>query len=176
MSAWPKPATAALLLLLPGHGISQKKIDKLEKKVQQLERKYQDQKKPVDRAKAFAKLLPRAIEEATIEIQRGAVDRGVERIEKLRAEAHKVHDALVVAVENPVRHSNGFVQLQVALRESVRDLRDTLDIVPYQRRNAVAAARADFQQINNELLQELFPPPPPPKPRKKKHAMTGGSP
>ena len=176
MLAWPKPATAALLLLFPAHAISRKKIEQLEKKVQQLERKYQEQTKPVDRAKAFAKLLPRVIEEATIEIQRGAVDKGIERIETLRAEAHKVHDALIVAVTNPVGHSNGFVQLQVALRETIRDLRDTLDIVPYQRRDAVAAARADFQQINNELLQELFPPPHPPKPRKKKHAMTGGLP
>jgi type I site-specific restriction endonuclease len=176
MRAWPKSATAALLLLFPVHAVSQKKIAKLEKKVQQLERKYSQQKKPVDRAKVFAKLLPKGIEEATVEIQRGAVDRGIERIEKLRAEAHKVHDALIVAVDNPVRHSNGFVQMQVALRESIRELRDTLDIVPFRRRDAVAAARADFQLINNELLQELFPPPPPPKRRKKKHTMTGGLP
>ncbi len=173
MSAWPKPATAALLLLLPGHALGQKKIGKLEKNVQQLERKYHDQKKPVDRAKAFAKLLPRAVEEATLEIQRGAVQRGIGRLERLRKEAHEVHDALIVAVRNPVSHSNGFVQLQVALRESVRQLRDTLDVVPFQQRDHIAAARADFQQINNELLQELFPPPPPSKPRKKKHAVTG---
>ena len=174
MNGLPKLATAAVLLFTPPLAQSPKKMEKLEKKVQELERNFEKQKDPIHQAKALAKLLPKEIVEATWEIQQGGVSQGIARLERYRDAARRVHRALVGTGRNPVKKPAGFVQLQIALRESVRDLGDALFVVPFERRQPVEEVRADLDQMNNELLQQLFPPPPPPKPKKKKRKARGG--
>lgn len=168
MTAALKLVTPLLLLAPLPAAQSPRRLEKAEKHVQKLERKYEDQKQkdPMHQAKALAKLLPKGVELAGLEIQAGRVKQGVGMITRYGNEANRVYRALISTGRNPVKKPDGFMQLQIALRESVRGLRNVLGVVPFQEQETVEAVRGKMEQLNAELLQELFPPPKP-RPRKK---------
>jgi hypothetical protein len=166
LTAWLKLSTVFLLLLAPLPVSQSKRLEKMEKDLRKLEQKYAEQKDPVHQAEVLAKLLPREVDVAGMLIQAGKVDEGIAILTHYRDETHRVYQALVATGRNPVKKPQGYMQLQISLRESVRRLRDVLYLVPYERRGPVEAVRADMEQLNARLLQELFPPPPP-KPRNK---------
>jgi hypothetical protein len=170
LTACLKLVTPLLLLLAPlPSAQNTKRLDKLEKDVQKLDRKYEDQKTkdPMHQAKALAKLLPKGVELAGLEIQAGRVSRGIGMITRYRDEANRVYRALISTGRNPAKKPDGFMQLQIALRESVLGLRGVFDVAPFAEQTTVEAVRGNMEQLNAQLLQELFPPPKP-RPRKKR--------
>lgn len=172
MTVWLK--LAPVLLLLASHPPSQdsKRLVKVEQKLQHLTEKYEKEKKKdaVHQAKALAKLLPKAVEAAGLEIQTGEVDKGIDLLTHCRDESERVYQALLATGRNPVKKSDGFRQLQIALRESVRGLRGILYQLPFGRRSPVEAVRADMEQLNGQILQKLFPPPKPKHKKDKNHS------
>lgn len=176
LTAWLKLAPALLLLfLLPApQAASQnsKRMAKVEKDLQHLTEKYDKEKSKdaVHQAKALAKLLPKVVEAAALKVQAGQVDAAVESLTHYRDEAERVYQALLATGRNPVKKSDGFRQLQIALRESVRGLHTILYQLPFGRRQPVEAVRSDMEQLNAQLLQQLFPPPKPKQKKDKKHS------
>lgn len=161
MGGLAKLAGAVLLLSLAFPGQNPKKL-------RRLEAKFERQKGAVHQAKALAKLLPKEIEMAAEEIQAGEYDQGVARLEHWGNTAQQVHDALVATGRNAVRKPAGFTELQVAMRVSLRGLRDIIFSLPLGRRHQAETVQANLSQINSQLLQELFPPPRPSKPKRRK--------
>lgn len=139
------------------------------KKLRKLEQKFEQQKDPVHRAKALAKMMTKEVDAAAAEIRKGEIQQGIERLEHYRDLARRVHEELLATGRNPVKKPDGFMQLQIAMRESVRRLNDLIFLMPIDRRGPVEVVREDLDRINSQLLAELFPPPPPRKPKKKKH-------
>lgn len=169
MTGRPYILCAVLLAGLVPLAQNAKQLTKQQKKLLKLERDFEKQKDAVHQAKALAKLLPKGVDEAAAEIKKGEIAHGVSRLERYRDLARQVHEALLATGRNPVKKSAGFMQLQIALRESVRRLNDLIFMMPIGRREKVEVVREDLAQVNGQLLEELFPPPPPPKPKKKKH-------
>jgi len=165
VSVWLKLVTLFLLPAALPVAQNSGQLKSVDRDLQKLEQNFQKQKDPVHRAKALAKLLPKEVEAAGLKVKAGQVDEGIEMLTHYRDETRHVYQALVATDRNPVKKPDGFMQLQIALRESVRRLRSVLYIVPYERRQRVEAVRADMEQLNAQLLQQLFPPPHP-KPRK----------
>jgi uncharacterized coiled-coil DUF342 family protein len=163
-----KLAFALLALLLMPFAQNQKKLLKLENK-------FQEQKDAVHRAKALAKLLPKEVEMASHEVRDGHMDQAIGRLEQYRDQVVQVHQELLATGRNPVKKSSGFKELQISLRESVRKLRDLIFNLPLENRQPFEAVRQDLSHVNNQLLQELFPPRPPPK-KKNHHILGGGRP
>jgi hypothetical protein len=161
MTARLQIVSAVLLLALLPHPQDMKKLRKLE-------HNFEKQKDPVHRAKALAKLITREVDVASAEIRKGEINEGVARLERYRDLARRVHEELLATGRNPVKKPDGFMQLQIALRESVRRLNDLIFLIPIGRREPVEVVREDLDRINAQLLAELFPPPKP-KPKKKKH-------
>ena len=144
------------------------------KKLLKMEQKFQEQTDAVHRAKELAKLLPKEVQMSSREVHQGQMAPAIERLEKYRDLVVRVHQELLATGRNPVKHSSGFKELQISLRESVRKLRDLIFYLPLERRQRFETVRQDLDQVNSELLQELFPPPRP-RPRKEKHpAFPGG--
>jgi hypothetical protein len=154
-------ATLPLLFFLAFSGVNQKRLTKLEAK-------FKEQKGAVHQAKVLAKLLPAEVQMASEEIQQGEIDQGMARLERWSNRTQQVHDALIATGHNPVKRPAGFTELQVALRESLRGLRDIIFSMPLGRRHPAETVRSNLSQINSQLLQELFPPPPLPKKGAKK--------
>jgi hypothetical protein len=154
--------TGVLLLLLAASPAQNPK------KILKLEADFARQKDPVHQAKSLAKLLPAEIGMAGEEMQQGDYDQGIARLEHWSNETQQVDDALVATGRNPVKKPEGFTELQVALRESLRAMRDIVFALPLGRRHRAESVEANLSQINSQLLQELFPPPPPQSMPKKK--------
>ena len=167
LTAWLKLAPVLLLLAPPASAQDAKRLVKAEQEVKHLEQKYEKEQKKdaVHQAKALAKLLPKVVEAAGLEIQAGQVDQGIGALTHYRDEAQRVYQALLATNRNAVKKPDGFKQLQIALRESVRGLRAVAYQMPFSRRSSVEAVRADLEQLNGQILQKLFPAP---KPKHKK--------
>lgn len=158
-------ASALLLVaLLPQPQQDSKQLKKLHK----LEQDFAKQKDAVHRAKALAKLITKEVDEASAEIRGGDVQQGIARLQQYRNLAERVHEELLATGRNPVKKPSGFMQLQIATRESVRRLNDLIFMMPIGRREPVEEVREDLSQLNARLLEELFPPPRPHEPKKKK--------
>jgi hypothetical protein len=163
-----KLAAAVALLALVSQGQDPAKL-------LQLEQKFREQTDPVHRAKALAKLASGEIRAAQEEIRTGQPDQALSRLDRFRDNARDVYQALQASGINAVKRPAGFQELQIALRESVRRMRDVIFGLSLERRGGFVTVQQDLDRINNQLLQDLFPPPPPPKPKKKKHAGLGGA-
>ena len=157
-------ASFALLFFLAYSGVSQKE----QKDVMKLEAKFEKQKGAVHQAKVLAKLLPMEVNVAAEEIQQGEYDQGIARLEQWSIQTQQVHDALIATGRNPVNRPAGFTELQVALRQSLRGIRDIIFSMPLGRRRRAETVQTNLSQINSQLLQELFPPPSPRKTKGKK--------
>lgn len=155
-------ASAVFLVALLPHPQNVKKLHKEEDK-------FEKQKDAVHKAKALAKLITKEIDMAATEIRKGKLQKGVARLQHYARVANQVHKELVATGRNPEKKPSGFMQLQIAMRQSVRRLDDLIYLMPVGTREPVEAVREKIDKINSQLLEELFPPPPPPKPRKKKH-------
>jgi hypothetical protein len=125
-------------------------------KLLRLEQKFQEQTDPVHQAKALAKLGPEEIRAAQDEIRAGQVDQALTRLQHFRDNARNVQRALEASGINAVKKPGGFQELQIALRESVRRLRDIIFGLSLERRGAFVEVRQDLDQVNNHLLQDLF--------------------
>jgi hypothetical protein len=55
------------------------------------------------------------------------------------------------------KHSNGFRQLEISVRESLRELREIMGRVPLEQRESFAALEKDLDALNQKLILELFP-------------------
>lgn len=162
MSRWPYLLSALLLAPLLSFAQTPQQVRQLDK----LEQKFANEKDPVNRAKAFAQLLPREIDAASAEISDGNTPAGIARLRHYRDLARQVHQALLATGRNPAKKSAGFLQLQIALRESLRRLSDLLFMTPLGQRDPVEVVRGDLSLLNSQLLGELFPPAVPKKGKK----------
>jgi hypothetical protein len=133
--------------------------------LQRLEQQFQEQSNPVRRAKDLGKLSKEEIRAVRAEILTGQIDQAADRVDRYRDEVCKTEQALMASGIDAVRKPGGFQELQIAIRESVGKLRDIILAVPLNRRRRFEAARDDLVRIDNQLLQELFPPPPVPRAR-----------
>lgn len=155
-------ASAALVLLaLFPHPQNDKKLRKLE-------HHFETQKDAVGRAKALAKLMTKEIDAAAAQILSGNVKQGIARLNRYCHLAQQVHNELLATGRKAVHKPGGYMQLQMAMRNSLSRLKDLIFMMPVGQREAVEIVREQIDQLNDQLLEELFPPPPPPKPNGKK--------
>lgn len=171
MKAYAQFASFAFLFFVAAPGVSrkaQKQELKEQREVAKLEAKFAKQKNAVRQAKLLAKLLPREVDLAAEEIHQGEYDQGIARLQHWSAQTQQVHEALIATGRNAVKRSAGFTELQVALRESLRGVRDIIFSMPLGHRRRAETVQTDLSQLNSQLLQELFPPPAPGKKKKGK--------
>ncbi|MGC1289694.1 MAG: hypothetical protein WA855_00305, partial [Candidatus Acidiferrales bacterium] len=55
------------------------------------------------------------------------------------------------------KHSNGFRQLQISVRERERELRELMSRVEFDRRQPFEDLEKALDVLNQKLIQELFP-------------------
>ena len=60
---------------------------------------------------------------------------------------------------NAVKHSSGFRQLQISLRESLHRLDTMIPLVSTEAQSGFIEERAGLNEMNRHLIEELFPRP-----------------
>ena len=78
-------------------------------------------------------------------------------MEKYRDNARAAVDALKKDHPDAERHTSGFKQLQIHVHKSLREVDEVLVVAPDEYRPPLEIVRRDLANIDDELLELLFP-------------------
>jgi hypothetical protein len=123
------------------------------------ETQVQSESDPVQKAKILAKLGPLEIDKARKEMTADQDEKSLAVLEHYRDEVRQTVSALDDAGINVDKHPGGFKELHIGLRETIRRLDDFIVTVPVDKRPWFRAVRSDLLDMQNALLDALFPKP-----------------
>lgn len=149
-----KKLTAAVLLAGMFSPLAAR--DRLDKSLE----KYQQETDPVHKARALAKLAKPQIDLARKQLNAGHDVASLNTLEKFRDECKETFAALKATGIDAQKKPNGFKQLQIAIRKSIYSLNDLILVLPTDKRIFFRAVRTDLENIQNQLIDALFPRPP----------------
>lgn len=118
---------------------------------------YDHAEGPIARAKAIEKLGHEEYAAARQALNAGKIAEALQFLKDYNKQAAETHDALVKAGVDPVKHSNGFRQLQISVRERERDLRELINRIGFAQRQPFDELGDSLDSLNQKLIIELFP-------------------
>ncbi len=118
---------------------------------------FDSEKDPVRKAKILVKLTESQFQHIRAEADSGKTDDGLKDLEQVRDECVATHDALKAKAPDPERKPAGYKELQISVRESLHRLREILAGLSGEDEQHYAKVRTQLEQLNNELMKELFP-------------------
>jgi hypothetical protein len=119
--------------------------------------KYEHSDNAVDRAKALGKLGHEEYVAARQALDGGNTGGALQYLKDYDNQATGAHEELLKTGLDPEKHSNGFRQLQISVRERERDLKEIVARVGFEKRQPFEALQASLSALNQKLLAELFP-------------------
>ena len=122
-----------------------------------LEAQYQSESDPVRKAKIVAKLGHFEIEQSRSDLKAGDEEKALAVLERYNDEVRKTAEALTASGIDPERRPAGFKELQISLREFIRQLDDLILTLPFDKRPWFQAVRSDMSATQNSLFDALFP-------------------
>lgn len=123
----------------------------------QFKSQFEKESDPVHKAKILAKLSDYLFQQIRSEADSGKIDDGLKDLEAFRDECVSTHQALKAKVVDPERKSAGFKELQISVRESLHRLREILAGLGGEDQKQYANVRLQLENLDNELVHELFP-------------------
>jgi hypothetical protein len=112
---------------------------------------------PIHRAKLMPQLGEAEFLEINRSIQAGNFQGALALLHQYRDEVRWCSDALDAKKIDAEKHPNGFKQLQISLRESLRSLNDWLVSFTTDEQKPFLDVRNDLDQLNRHLIHEIFP-------------------
>lgn len=119
--------------------------------------KYEKADNPIKRAKAVPKLGREEYLAARQALKEGNRDAALEYLRDYNEQATSAHDELAKMTADPEKHSNGFRQLQISVRERARELRYLATGVAFDQRKPFEDLQKALDALNQKLILELFP-------------------
>lgn len=130
---------------------------RVEKDLAQDKAKYEAADNPVNRAKAFEKLGHEEYVAARHALDSGNTDEALQLLSDYNEQATATHQALLKTGVDPEKHSNGFRQLQISVRERERDLKELMGRVAFDQRAPFEKIESTMDGLDQKLMHELFP-------------------
>jgi hypothetical protein len=118
---------------------------------------YDQAPDPVAKAKALAKLEPGVFAKARETLEDGNDVDTLAQLEHFRDETKTTVGSLETVGAHASDHPAGFKELQIALREAVRQMDGILLALPPDKHPWFRAVRSDLVDSQNELIDLLFP-------------------
>ncbi|HLW83036.1 MAG TPA: hypothetical protein VKS20_13445 [Candidatus Acidoferrales bacterium] len=119
--------------------------------------KYDNADNPVKRAKSVPKLGREEYTAARQALKDGDQNAALQYLRDYNEQANAAHDELAKSVADPEKHSNGFRQLQISVRERARELKDITARVAFNQRKPFEELQKALDTLNQKLILELFP-------------------
>ncbi len=143
-------AVAALLLIV---GLAATGQDRLA----QLRSEFAGASDPVRKAKLLAKLGPLEIQQVREDAHAGKAAQALSQLEEYRDQVHAAHTALKATGVDAEKRYGGFKQLQITVREAIRQIDDILFALAVDQRPPFRQVREDLDGVNSQLMHALFP-------------------
>ena len=126
-------------------------------RVSELERRFEQTLDPVGKAKLMPDLGEAEFAEIRKDVEADRQMDAVAGLEKYRDQAQACAKALDAAGLDAEKHSSGFKQLQISLRESLRRLDALLPMMTADDQAPFVEVRKELDELDRHLIQELFP-------------------
>ncbi len=134
--------------------------------------KFAHQTDPIQKAKLLPQLGDAEFQEIQKETGAGNLSVALDILREYHDEAQACEKALDGTGRDPEKHPNGYKQLQISVRESLRRLDDLLVGLSAEEQKPFLDIRNNLDEMNRQLIHELFPrrpenqPTPAPEPAK----------
>ena len=126
-------------------------------KLSDLQSRFDRESNSVHKAKILEKLSAAQFDE-TRRLEKAGDFSGVGLLwEKYRDNARATFVALKKQHPDAERHSSGYRELEIGLREGIREIDQTMIIAPQEIRPPLEIVRADLSTMDDEVLRMLFP-------------------
>jgi hypothetical protein len=126
-------------------------------RVEMYQSQFDKEKNPVRRAKMMDKLGDLQFEQLRADLRDDDFDRGMLMLNDYLKDCVSVHQALKEKDVDPERKPDGFKQLQVSVRSNLQRLDDMLAGLDSEERKPFLTARRKLDELNKQLIHELFP-------------------
>ena len=126
-------------------------------RVPELRARFQSETNPVHKAKLVPRLADAEFSEVQNQVAAGNLGDAAAVVEKVRDEAHTAQDALDANKRDVEKHPDGYRQLQISVRDSVRRLNDILTGLAGDDQKPFQEARDDLEKLDRQLMHQLFP-------------------
>jgi len=119
--------------------------------------RYQHESDPVRKARELAKLADEQVDVARKQLKAGDDVAALHSLEQYRDEVEETVSALKKTGINPERKPAGFKELQISLRQAVRQIDDLILTLDVDKRPFFRPVRNDLFMEQNSLFDVLFP-------------------
>jgi hypothetical protein len=126
-------------------------------RVPELRARFQSETNPVHKAKLLPRLADAEFSEVQNQVAAGNLGDAAAIVEKVRDEAHTAQEALDGMKRDAEQHPDGYRQLQISVRESVRRLNDILTGLAGDDQKPFQEVRDDLEKLDRQLIHQLFP-------------------
>jgi len=123
----------------------------------ELRAKFTSETDPVRKAKLLVPLSEAEFREILKDTESENFVGALAIFQQYRDEAQICQKALEAKEPDPEKHPNGFKQLQISLRQSLRRLSDIIVDLPADDQKPFLDVRRDLEQMDRQLIHELFP-------------------
>ena len=142
--------SAAILLLLSGF-VPQQSASAADKA------KFDRESDPVRRAKLLPQLGTAEFQDMRTQISAGNYDAALKIYQLYRDQVVETEKTLDAKDPNPAKHSSGYRQLEISVREALRRSDDLAFEIPPEQKAPFSDVRNQLDQIDQRLIRELFP-------------------
>ena len=141
-------------------------------KTAELRARFVKETNPVRKAKILPQLAEAEYQQVQDQLKADNAAEAGAIVKQMADEAATCREALDAKVHDPEAHPNGYRQLQISVRQTLRRINDILPGLSLDDQKPFLEARDSLNQVDQALLIELFPkrpdaqpaPPPAPKP------------
>jgi len=140
-------------------------------RIADLQQRFAQESDPVRKAKKMPQLGEAEFQHIQKDVASEDFTDGLALLRQYRGEVQSCIKGLDAAGVNAVKHSSGFRELQISLRESLRRLDTVIPLVSPEAQSGFIEERANLNEMNKYLIEELFPAPKqaPAKAREEEH-------
>jgi len=126
-------------------------------RVEEYKARFIAESSPVRKARIIEKLGDAQFDFVRQRLDAGDVDGALRTLTDYHDECLATHQALKGAVSDPERKPSGFKELELSVRENLSRLREIMTGLPKEEQDRFAPIRSDLDELNRQLILELFP-------------------
>lgn len=128
-------------------------------RIADLRQRFVQESDPVRKAKKMPQLGEAEFQQIQKDVAGEGFTDALVLLRRYRDEVQSCVQGLDATGANAVKHSSGFRQLQISLRESLRRLDTVIPLIPPEAQSGFIEERANLNEMNKHLIEELFPGP-----------------
>lgn len=122
-----------------------------------LRAKFAQATKPVDKGKLMVRLGRAEFDQIETQVANNNLSAAADSLHEYQQQADSVGKALDATGVDAEKHSAGFLQLQISVREALGRLNNIVVGLTSDEQKPFLDARQDLDTLNRHLLSELFP-------------------